>query len=256
MALIKSQQASMINDAIVLDLGDLRRQAAAMRQSAEVEAARIIAAAEQHAAGLGAIAEKKGYAEGFAKGQAEGFTAGQKTGHDAALTQASAAFQQLQAAWVAAAQRWDAERRQMLLEARQSLLQLAVEMARKIVHKVPQRDSSVITDQVAAAIEHVARPCDVSIAINPADRPLLEQAMPQLVLAFGQIQHVTLTDDPALERGGCILSYGKGRIDATLDTQLDRLIDEVLGGGDIIPSTNDDFDDSAPPDASPAGGDA
>lgn len=243
MAMIKSSQTDMMShQAIVLDLGDLRHQADTMRRAAETEAQRIIADAESRASQLGLDAAQQGraqgYAEGKAAGHALGLEAGRKEGFEAALAQHKQALDQIQDAWVAAARKWDEQRRQMLQEARQSLLKLAVEMARKIVHRIPEFDPSIVVDQVAAAIEHVARPCDISIRIHPEDRPLLEAAMPKLIQGFSATRHVTLADDPAVARGGCVLQYGRGRIDATLDTQLKRLIETMLGNpGDQLPHT-------------------
>jgi flagellar biosynthesis/type III secretory pathway protein FliH len=37
-----------------------------------------------------------------------------------------------------------------------------------------------------------------------------------------------LRDDPLVERGGCVLSTGKGVIDATLEKQIERIADVLL----------------------------
>lgn len=229
MALIKSNIAGdVLSGAIVLDLGDLRRQGEAMKQRAQAEADRIMAAGREEAAKLTAGAEARGFDAGFQKGHAAGLEAGRKQGHDQALRDSAAKLQRLDEAWVAAARQWDAERRAMLLEAKQSLLALAVAMAEKIVHRVPQVDPGVIADQVAAAIEHVARPCDVAVCVNPADRALVEAALPGIVRQARELEHVNLTEDAAVTAGGCVVTYGSGRIDATLQTQLAGLIDTMM----------------------------
>jgi flagellar assembly protein FliH len=243
MAMIKSRQADTLShQAIVLDLGDLRRQAAELRAAAEAEAQRIIADAEHRAAQLGQAAEQEGrqagQAAGHAAGYAAGLDAGRKQGYEQALAQHQPVFEQIQKAWIDAAGQWDAQRRQMIQEARQSVLKLAVEMARKIVHRVALTDSQVIVDQVVAAIEHVARPCDVRVLIHPDDRPALQAAMPELARQLTAAQHVTLADDPSIQRGGCVVTYGQGRIDATLQTQLERLVEAMLGNAaDSLPHT-------------------
>jgi flagellar biosynthesis/type III secretory pathway protein FliH len=229
MALIKSHNAAtMLQDAIVLDLGDLRKQAEALKQRAIAEADRILAEARAEARRLTDAAEAKGFEAGFANGKAAGLKTGEKLGHDQALKSTSEEIHKLQEAWINAARQWDADRRNMLLDARQSLLALAVAMAEKIVRRVPEMDPSIVIDQVAAALEYVARPCDVTIRVSPADRPLLEQAMPQMLAEFSRVAHAAIVDDDAIAPGGCIVTAGQGRIDATLDTQLTRLIDALL----------------------------
>lgn len=229
MALIKSHSAAdALDGAVVLDLGDLRRQGQILQQRAQAEADRIIAEARAKAQQLIDAAHGEGFEAGFKKGHAAGLEAGRKQGHDAALKDSGARLQRLEEAWINAAKQWDAERRAMLLEARQSLLTLAVAMAEKIVRRVPHIDPSIVVDQVAEAIDHVARPCDVAIHIHPTDVPLVEQAMPKLLQHTHQVQHVSLIDDENVSPGGCVVTYGAGRIDATLDTQLIRLIDTLL----------------------------
>lgn len=229
MALIKSHSAAeVVNGAVVLDLGDLRRQGEMLQQRARAEADRILAEARAQAQRLIDVAHGEGFDAGFKKGHAAGLEAGRKQGHDSALKDSAARLQRLEEAWINAAQQWDAQRRAMLLEARQSLLTLAVAMAEKIVRRVPHIDPTVVADQVAEAIDHVARPCDVAIRIHPTDVPLVEQAMPKLLQHVHQVQHVTLIDDETVSPGGCVVTYGAGRIDATLDTQLIRLIDTLL----------------------------
>ena len=238
MALIRNREAEQsAQDAIVLDLGDLRREADRLRRQAHEEAERIRADARAEAQRLTEGAEQRGYEAGYQKGHAEGLEAGRKEGHEAALKQAESSLNQLQQAWVDAAKQWDAERRDMLREARQSVLRLAIRMAEKIVRRVPAVEPGIVQDQVAAAIEHVARPCDVTVRIHPDDRDLVQHAIPQAADQLGQGEHVTLKEDNAIERGGCVIDYGKGRIDATLGTQLDRLVEALLPGE---PGTDED----------------
>lgn len=231
MALIKGTHAAgLVQDAIVLDFGDLRRQAERLKISARSSAVKITQAAEAQAEELRESARKLGYEEGYASGRREGLESGRQDGRRESMAAWEPRIRALEAAWVAAALQWDSERRQMLLEARQSLLKLAIRMAEKIVRKVPAVDPSIVVEQVAQAIAHVAGPCDVAIRIHPDDRPLVQECLPELLGRFAQIEHAKLADDPAIAPGGCVVTYGKGRIDATLQTQLDRLIDALFAG--------------------------
>ncbi|QNN21452.1 hypothetical protein HED60_03915 [Planctomycetales bacterium ZRK34] len=252
MALIKSHQAQdLAHDAIVLDLGDLRRQARVLIDRANVEAQRIVDEGKAKAEAMTADADQRGYDAGYARGESEGRTAGEAAGRAEALAAYGQQLQQLQQAWISAAQQWDADRRTMLIEARQSLLTLAIQMAEKIVRRVPEVDPSIVVDQVAEAVAYVARPCDVTVRIHPEDRPLLDDAMPALVRQLGQVEHAALVDDDMIQRGGCVVTYGQGRIDATLNTQLDRLVDTLMpkhGDSQNTPQTDTpDTPDPQPP---------
>jgi len=229
MPLVKEQNADLVqHEAIVLDLGDLRKQAEQIREQARRQAEQIIADARQEAERLAAAAKESARQEGLEAGHAEGEQAGREAGHAEALQQTSEALSNLQQGWTEALERFDAERSQMMLEARQSMLELAVALARKIVKRVPEVDPSVVNDQLAAAIEQMARPADVTIHIHPADRPLVEEAMPELARRFGELQHVNWSEDESMERGGCRITYGKACIDASLDRQLQRITEALL----------------------------
>ncbi len=229
MPLIKDNNAQrMQHEAVVLDLGDLQAVGERMKAEAKAEAARIIAEAQAEAQRLSDGAAERGHAEGFEQGKAAGFTQGRAEGHAQALAEAQEQLATLQQAWVNAAQQWDADRRQMLLDARQSLLALALDVAGKVVHRVPRVDPSVVVDQVAAAVEHMARPADATIRVHPDDRALVAEALPQLVEQCNKLEHAHLADDETLTPGGCVVTYGNGAIDATLETQLKRIVETLL----------------------------
>ncbi len=233
MALIKGQHAGeLIREAVVLDLGDLQRQAAELKARAQAEADRIVADARAEAQRLTEGAEQRGYDAGFTQGRAEGYPAGEKAGKEQALREAASSLAAIEQAWSEAADRFESERRDMHVEARQSLLQLTLAMAEKIVKRVPAVAPDVVVEQVAEAIDHVARPCDLTVRLHPEDRPLVAEAMPKLAARLDQAQHVELVDDETLTRGGCTIRYGKGRIDATLETQLQRLVEAILPAGE------------------------
>lgn len=229
MPLIKDDNAKrMQHEAVVLDLGDLQAAGERMKAEARAEAERILAEGKAEAQRLSDGAAERGHAEGFEQGKAAGLEQGRAEGHAQALAEAQGQLTTLQQAWVNAAQQWDADRRQMLLDARQSLLTLAMEVARKIVHRVPRVDPTVVVDQVAAAVDHMARPSDATARIHPDDRALVNEALPQLVEQCGRLDHIHLVDDGSLTRGGCVVTYGNGAIDATLETQLTRIVETLL----------------------------
>lgn len=231
----------------MLDLGDLGAQAAKLRAAAEANARRIIADAEQRAAELVQGADAKGHEQGLAAGREQGLAQGREQGHAEALAQCAEQLQQLQTAWSQLAEQWDQQRTAMQREARRAVLDFATHFAELVVHRVVEVDQSVIVDQVANALSLVLRPQDVTIRINPTDRPLLGEAMPQLLSAFPGFEHIHLADDESVSRGGCVLSYGQGEIDAQLDTQVKRILELIAPRDERSPDTTP----TEPPPPSP-----
>ena len=229
MPVIKNHLAgSFVKDAIVLDMSDLRRQADHLLDAAKAKAQRVLDEGQTQARELATKAEADAKARGHEQGLAQGLEQGLKAGHAEALAKAQAQFQQLQQGWLAAAQAWDEQRIQMDREARQAILQLGLIFAEKIVQRVIQVDPMVIVDQLAEALAYVMRPTDVTVHIHPADKPALQEAMPQLLEGLPQLQHVHLAEDESISRGGCSIAYGQGRIDATIQTQFKRLVELMI----------------------------
>jgi flagellar biosynthesis/type III secretory pathway protein FliH len=73
---------------------------------------------------------------------------------------------------------------------------------------------------------------DITLFINPKQDELLHELLPALQAVYPVAQHARIEQDPAVAPGGCRIITADGEVDTTIDTQLDRLIDEVLPKGD------------------------
>jgi len=228
MAVLKqSRSRAMLRDAIVLDLGDVTRQAEKIRQAAHEAAERTLTEAKQQADAIRDDARNAAVEAGHKEGYEAGLTEGREAGRAEALEQMKQQLEGLQRGWMQAATQWDAQQQAMYHECQQVMLDMALLMAQKLLHRVIDVDRNVVVGQVAAALRHVTRPFDVKVAIHPEDRPVLEESLPQLLQAFDHLKHVELVDDKGVGRGGCVVRYGQGMIDASIEKQLDRVIELI-----------------------------
>lgn len=250
MPLLKRQHATpALKDAIVLDLGDVSRQAERIRQQAHEQAARIIEEAEARARELTEGAEAAGREQGYAAGYEQGLSEGREQGHGEGFEQHRQQLEQLEANWAQALAQWDQQRRQLEVEARRGVIELALGIAEKLVHRVVEVDETVVLDQLSAALSHVLRPLDVAVRIHPDDRSVVEAALPRLVGEFNHVQHVELVEDAAIGRGGCVLSFGQGQVDASLQTQFERVV-RAMVPEDVAPEDSNASAAGAPGSAS------
>ena len=224
MAVLKNIAANRaIKDAIVLDMADLREQAARIIADARREAKSIVDEALKQQKDIAAQAHDEAFAEGRQEGVAKGLAEGREQGKTESRQQMQDQLEQLQQAWVAAGESWEADRQKIERETNRAVLAFAGLVAKKVVHRVIKTDGQVVVDQVAGALKHVLGPMDVTVHICPSDRPTVDEALPGLAERMSQFEHVRLVDDEAVAQGGCVVSYGQGRIDATIEKQLDRL---------------------------------
>lgn len=229
MALIKSHNTQQhAAQAVVLDLGDLRQQADAILARAHEQAERIVNEAQVKAKDIHTQAKQAGYDVGYELGKTEGQVEGEKQGLQKAHEEAKVICDQIQQAWIHAAEQWDGMRHDMISEAQQSLLKLAMLTAEKIVQRVQTTDPTLIQSQVNAALEYVVAPCAVTIHISPDDRPQLEALLPEMLNQLSNAEHVNLVEDASIQRGGCMVDYGRGRIDARIETQLEQMIQTLI----------------------------
>ena len=252
MAVIKNTEtAGMLKEAIVLDLGDIARHAAQIEAAAQAKASRIEADARDRAAQLTENAGTKGFEQGKAAGIEAGREEGREQGRLEAFKQAEAELNQLQQTWAQTGEQLEEYRKTIALEARQSMLELAMRLAEKIVHRAVQVDNTVVVDQVATAFTYALGDYDVTVRISPEDRPTLEQAMPGLMDQFGRFEHVKLVNDDDVRRGGCVLSFGQGCVDATLDTQLRRIVELLMPEPEAGQTPADQTEDGVADGATP-----
>lgn len=246
MALIKHASATTLTrDAVVLDLGDLQRQGEQIVESARRRAEAVVREAQAERDRLIAGADDRGYQEGLTRGLAEGEVKGLEQGRASALENSRPQFEALQKSWSEALEKFLAARDQMLHEAEQDVLQLAVAIAEKVTKRAVELDPSVVVEQIRAVLAMIVRPTGLVVAVHPEDRALAEQAMPELLRRFPAVNHAQITGDPSLDRGSCVARTAggadaadaasspavAGEIDASIRTQLDRIVETLLPAG-------------------------
>lgn len=232
MAILKGNTAGdPSRHAIPLDLGDLRSQGELVMQHAAKRAEQIIADGQRERARLIATAAEEGRAKGLAQGTSEGLRAGTAQGAQAAMVERRAQLETIENSWKAIAADFVAQREDVLAEARREVIRLSMAIASRVIKRSIEADPSLVVDQVSAALTMVLRPSRVVISINPADRHLVEAALPTLLRQLADSSHIELADDPKLARGACSLRLADamgGTVNASLESQLDRIAEALV----------------------------
>lgn len=249
MPVVKQYSAApLLREAVVLDLGDLARQGERIVAAARERAERLIAQAERQAEQLANAAHDQASAEGRQEGLAQGLEEGRRQGREDALAQMQQQLQAVSDAWRELAQQWQAMRDALVNESREAVVDFALRFAERVVHRVIEVDPTVIVDQLAAALEHVLQPLTVTVLIHPDDRPVLEEAMPQLLEEFSHLKDVQLKTSTDIGRGGCEARFGHGAVEAKVDQQIARIVDLMLPAGEH----HEESVDQAEPELAPA----
>lgn len=114
----------------------------------------------------------------------------------------------------------------LLREAEEEAVMLGSRIAKRIIGEEIRTDPSVIQRTVRAALDFVADRSRLSITVHPEDMEEIRRVLPELasMTEGGRFQ---VTEDDTVDRGGCLLETGFGKINANISEQL-SVIDKVI----------------------------
>ncbi|MGB0897953.1 MAG: flagellar assembly protein FliH [Psychrobium sp.] len=180
-------------------------------------------------------AQEQGYQEGIAKGKEEGLLQGHQEGYDQGLVQGieDGVAQGLEQAQPQIAQRVaiiDAmiTKLQHPLSSQDkavedALVDLALTLAKKIVHVEITQSKKPIIQAVSEGIKIIGGENSVSLQVNPQDLGIIESL-------FGEQQseknRLTIASDPALNIGDCYLNTTNSSVSLNLDERINQVFDD------------------------------
>jgi flagellar biosynthesis/type III secretory pathway protein FliH len=161
-----------------------------------------------------AALEKEAYRKGFEQGQRDGLAIEEKQMADKArrLESLLTGLGGLKA--------------QIVGETEKEFLGLAIGIAKCIVNAEVKIDPEAIERTVRAASTLVVDRSQIRLLINPDDKEAVKGLLPELASTTKGAK-LEIAEDPTIERGGCILETGFGRINATIESQLATLQKEL-----------------------------
>jgi flagellar assembly protein FliH len=207
---------------------DVEEVARGILLRARRKAEELIAAAQQEGEAIKEQARAEATQAGFDHGFAEGSQQGAEAGRQQAMEEHGKQLTEVVRALTQAAGELSARRDELETEALREVVGLAAAVARRVTKRQGLIDEEVLAANLSDAMRLVVAAADVSIAVHPDQRKTLEEALPRLRLEWPALRHVELTEDPALAPGGCRVCTRGGAVDAGLDEQLDRVIDELM----------------------------
>ena len=178
---------------------DAELEARRLLEGARAEAERIEEAARQHAAAAEREARERGLREA-------------REHFDEAVADALRPWRDQLAdslAEVAALRAHTAAR------VEQELVRLALEIARKVVHREVHLDPEIALTLVRVALSRVNSRALARVRLNPADCAFVESRLAQL----GSAGTIELVEDHTVGRGGCVVETETGDIDARIEQQ-------------------------------------
>jgi flagellar assembly protein FliH len=116
-------------------------------------------------------------------------------------------------------------REKLIKAAERDLVELAIEIAKKLVHREVKIDEKIITTLVRVALERLAVKNGITVTVNPLDAKILSEELQDLVGDEGSVQ---LKTDEDLRRGDCLVESEYGSIDARISEQFKEIEEGLL----------------------------
>lgn len=243
MGVIRSNQ--LPTSARAFSMNDVESVAKGVLLKAKLQAENLLAAAIEEAEQLRELAKQEGSKEGFDHGHQEGLRHGVEAGRQQAFDAHAAELTSLAEALTAGAAEFDAAREVVESATLAEVVALAVAVARRVTKRQAAIDPAVLEANLADAMKLMVGASDLRVAVNPEQRTFLAEVLPRLKLEWPDLKHVELVDDASLAVGGCKVYSRDGSIDADLDSQLDRVVNELLPateGPAAVPKTTESED--------------
>ncbi len=106
---------------------------------------------------------------------------------------------------------------------------LAIEVAKKIVHREIQVDREIIQTLVHVALRHVTEKNPVVVHVNPDDYDYISKRQGDLSQA--ESRNLSILSDKSIERGGCLVETDCGNIAAQLEEKFNEVERAFFEGG-------------------------
>lgn len=200
---------------VAFDFEDMSGQAEQYVNSVRQEATKIVQAAKAEAATIRKQAEEAGRA---AAEQAVEQVLNQKVAKQMqsimpALDGVVAELQEARSGWLG---HWE-----------KSAVTLAAKIAGRIVRRELVESPEITIAWAREALELTAGASQITLRMNPADHANLGPQVETVANSIGKLGSTKIVADENISPGGCIVETERGMIDAQVETQLERMIEEL-----------------------------
>jgi flagellar assembly protein FliH len=108
-------------------------------------------------------------------------------------------------------------------EAREQVVELALALVGRLLGPLAEGDEQAVVRVVERALLLLSDRETLTLRVHPQDLRSVLDAKPHLLETFDGIQKLTVLEDPAVRRGGCLAQTPASEIDARLETQVAEL---------------------------------
>lgn len=204
---------------IAFNVEDVQERARAYLVEIQQQATQIIEDANKKAVDIAMAAHQAGLVSGKAEFENQVERRAQQISDQrckTAIASCEATVQQLSGETTAWLTHW-----------RNLTVELASQMAEKLVRRTMKDNEEVLRVWLEEAIIAMRDARELRILVNPDDFAVAGRFLQNLTKMIPQAAQIEVIPDPEITHGGCVVRSMHGFIDQQLETQLQRLVDQL-----------------------------
>lgn len=151
----------------------------------------------------------------------EGYREGEETGRSQILAQSEEIYNNASSLLMDVSNK----RKEMLVEAKKEVIELAFTIAKKVIKKEVE-NKEVLFENIMEAMEKAPKSREIKIYINFEQYTLASELKEVLGKSFSAL-NIEIIEDSSIKPGGAVIETKLGRIDASIEGQLEAIYDNL-----------------------------
>lgn len=127
----------------------------------------------------------------------------------------------------AAAKKLSTQTESIMQRSAEDMLHLVMAITERIIQFEISEHRDVVARIVQQTINAAVQAEEFHIRANPEDIEVLNEHKPLFIASLSGLSNIEFIGDASITRGGCVLESPSGRVDATLETQLDEIFSHL-----------------------------
>lgn len=147
------------------------------------------------------------------------FEEGRKRG----LSEAEKSFSHVTQALALACEELSSLKQKMLARSQTDMLRLVFAISERVIHANIMIDTEVVTRAVNQAIQLAVSSEEFHVKVNPEDLQTVNEHKPLFIASLSGLSNIEFVPDESIARGGCVVESPLGRVDATIEAQMEAI---------------------------------
>ncbi len=157
--------------------------------------------------------------EAYARGREEGYLQGKKDGRGEVEEELHSAAQAL----AEGLEQISRLHQSLLTRSREDMVRLVMAVARQVIQVEVEEKAELVVKTVTRALEAAVASDEYYIKVHPEDLAQVKANEPLFLAAMKGLENIHFIPDEDISRGGCRAESQAGNVDATIETQLEKV---------------------------------